>query len=383
MSGAAERHDRVRQSSVPLSMRRRRGDRIRGLFAIGILLLLLSSAASAQPFTINGKLKYGAAPTTPAATPQFFLRDDSSGQQVNASISYSGSTFQIRNLPAGSYTLIVDADENAGNPRLYPGDFDSKTTFDAATAASSGLVVELRRVMHLTSPQDNASTLPAMTDECTRPVVSTAPVVFAWDSIATAVLYDYSIERMSCVTPYQAVGALVRGSTAATSLAEILPPNGPNDIYVFSLWARNAAGVIVGGLITHYGPGAFSWDDRFRVELVADLAVTKTIKHVLWLAPKCTITIRNLGPSAATGVVLTDVSSLSRGSVLGVSAPAGWTCDRRAQTITCRKATFARRESATFVIGLSRDFLGTDTVTVRTSSSDPNPRNNSATAGIP
>lgn len=124
----------------------------------------------------------------------------------------------------------------------------------------------------------------------------------------------------------------------------------------------------------------------------ADLSVTTVPQTSSILAGSNAVftqTVRNLGPSSAGSVVYSQ--SVPAGTTFGaISAPAGWSCTTPAVgatgTITCTKASMALNETASFTTSFltsTETPNGTgllNTVSVSSSTSDPNGSNNSASS---
>ena len=92
-------------------------------------------------------------------------------------------------------------------------------------------------------------------------------------------------------------------------------------------------------------------------------------------------TIRNNGPSAATGVVLTDTVPADL-SFSGYSSPDGIVCDIAGGVVTCQIGTLAPSASVSVMLGLIPNVGSgsvTNTVSVTSDGPDPNPANNTAT----
>jgi uncharacterized repeat protein (TIGR01451 family) len=112
----------------------------------------------------------------------------------------------------------------------------------------------------------------------------------------------------------------------------------------------------------------------------ADLSITKTGTPgtlVQGGTINYSLVVKNAGPSAAAGVVVTD--PLPSGEVLSSADPAGCT---GTTTLTCTIGTLASGKSATITFKVTTTASGkqTNTATVSSPTSDPNTANNSSTA---
>jgi uncharacterized repeat protein (TIGR01451 family) len=121
--------------------------------------------------------------------------------------------------------------------------------------------------------------------------------------------------------------------------------------------------------------------DTDSVTSAADLSITKTDLPDPVVAGNnvtYTLTTTNLGPSDATGVVVTDTLP---GSVTFVSAtPSQGSCSQLAGVVTCPLGALLVGATATIAIVVTTtiDGLITDTAVVSSSTFDPVPANNSA-----
>jgi uncharacterized repeat protein (TIGR01451 family) len=126
------------------------------------------------------------------------------------------------------------------------------------------------------------------------------------------------------------------------------------------------------------------------VNALADVAIVKSLPApnpvVPGLALTWTITVTNNGPSEASAVTTSDtvpaaVTTLSLGG-----ADAG-SCSIAGQVVSCAFGVLANGATRTYTIGgtLAPSFTGslTNTATVSTTTTDPNPGNNSSTSTVP
>jgi hypothetical protein len=215
-----------------------------------------------RTYTVQGRLTYNGAARTPTAPPRFFLRNEDTGQQQNATISYTGGdTFTISGLPSGNFGVEVVSNENPDNPVNFPGDFYSWTTFNSVIASDGGFDVRLTRLIHLKTPFDNASAF-AGPLTCPLALSIVGPTQISWDAIDVSATYSYRIDKMTC--PFTTVQNMVAGSTTGTSATfEPLPTTGPNEYYRLTLSASSAQ--IPVGQIMMIGTNWWGWDVRFRV----------------------------------------------------------------------------------------------------------------------
>jgi len=102
-----------------------------------------------------------------------------------------------------------------------------------------------------------------------------------------------------------------------------------------------------------------------------------------------TVVVRNNGAATASSVVFSEAIPANTTFVSVVPSPvAGWTCSVVAGTLSCSNPSVASGASTTFTViltvgaGTAAGTLITDTATVASSTTDPNPNNNSATSNI-
>jgi len=94
-----------------------------------------------------------------------------------------------------------------------------------------------------------------------------------------------------------------------------------------------------------------------------------------------TLAVGNAGPSAASGLTVTD--TLPTGAVFGGASGAGWACSQAAGTVTCTRATLVVGPAPNITITVTAPASGplSNTAIVSASEGDPAPGNNSDTEG--
>jgi uncharacterized repeat protein (TIGR01451 family) len=123
----------------------------------------------------------------------------------------------------------------------------------------------------------------------------------------------------------------------------------------------------------------------------ADLTITKTANLAsppvaFGGAPVTyTLAVNNNGPTGASSVTVTD--PLPAGSAFVSATGAGWTCGFAAGTVTCTRPTLAVGSAPPITLTITappvtQSSFVSNTATVSSSTSDPNPGNNSSTATI-
>lgn len=115
----------------------------------------------------------------------------------------------------------------------------------------------------------------------------------------------------------------------------------------------------------------------------ADLSIVKTANSATafgGLPFSYTINVSNAGPATAASVSVTDV--LPAGSGFVSATGTGWTCNNVAGTVTCTMPSLAVGAAAPITLTITAPTTPgtlTNTATVSSTSSDPNPANNSST----
>jgi len=217
-----------------------------------------------QTFTVQATLTYNGLSRTPSSTPQFFVRSEDTGLQVLPTITWSGgSTFIMSGLRAGNFGVEVVSDEDLDGRVNYPGDFYSWTTFDSVSGSDGGIIVMLRRLIHLTSPHDNDV---EMTVPLACPATLTAnPTQITWEAIDIPdAVYSYRIDVKDC--PRNVIATPVSETTTGTS-STIFDPLGPSATgqdYELNITATSPQGIPVGLIMTN-APNGWGWDDRWIV----------------------------------------------------------------------------------------------------------------------
>jgi len=215
-------------------------------------------------YTVTGRFKYNGAPRTPTTTPQFFLRNEVTGQQQPATITWGGAdTFTISGIPAGTFGVEAASKETA-SALYFPGGFYSFTTFDSVSASDGGFDVTLTRLIHVTVPADNSTAFAAYA--CPPALSIASPSQFSWDAIEIPATYSYQINKWTCDS---STGQFVTGgSTAGASVTLVSPlaPTAANEYYTITINAYSSASpqIIVGQIMTN-GTNWHGWDLRFTV----------------------------------------------------------------------------------------------------------------------
>ncbi len=218
-----------------------------------------------QP-VIQGRLTFDGRPITDFTTyePTFWFRNEDTGKKQSARVRHENGSFSIYGLPAGNFGVSVNIDANMQNPWSYPGDFRAWKPFTLIKGRNPELVVDMRKIIRMTSPQDNDTAMELWGVECMEKIVFRSPVTFRWESFGANVHYDYQITRMNCLNNYNSAGTVVGNTITNTEVTVELPLSRDNECYGFHLYARKE-GQQIGMLMTH-GASGYGWDYRFRVK---------------------------------------------------------------------------------------------------------------------
>ena len=201
---------------------------------------------------VEGRLVYAGRPLHEATrqAARFWFRDEWSRKEaaVRTELDRAASTFRWV-APIGTY--LVDA---SAGPRLdfAPHEsFSGTATFGVTPGEPRRLEVALQEILHLLQPVDNATTLPASGEW----LVHASPVRFAWEGLAEALLYRYSITPVDGRSLPE-----VSGETPRTQIQAALAPGS----YRFALSAHGPSGLV--GRLKVYGSNYRAWSYAFVVE---------------------------------------------------------------------------------------------------------------------
>lgn len=214
---------------------------------------------------VNGGLFFDGKPlsdlTSAAAVIRIYSQELKQWLTPDYAYDAGSGTFQLKGIAAGSYTGEVRVDADRSNPDQYPGDYKGKLSFNAM-ASRATTTVDMERIMHLTSPEDNGVPLTDWGAVCLNKIEFETPVAIAWEPLGNDVFYSYSIVRTVC-QPFEFKDAVAGDRTTAARVVLDLPPNKDGEFYTLRLEARKNDRP-VGSLMTH-GTNGWGWDYRFRV----------------------------------------------------------------------------------------------------------------------
>ncbi len=170
----------------------------------------------------------------PAVFPQLSFQDEEQGTMPNLDWRVGPSTYEVRRVPIGHYTLTVVLDANPKNPPGLPGDFialvpglevrqDERVRHD----------VTVHQLIRLLMPMDNHDPI---SQSYADPYPShQGPVQFVWDTVPSATAYRYTVskcdERLEQSTP------IIVKSTWLGQCQIELPPSEPHQFYLFDVAA--------------------------------------------------------------------------------------------------------------------------------------------------
>ena len=212
---------------------------------------------------------------------------------------------------------------------------------------------------------------------------------------------DTFTEAIPANTTFFSLAPVPAGWTCTTtgSISCTNPSVAPGSTSTFPVVVTVTAGTAAGTIITDTATVATSTSDTNNNNNSAtvtigvagagqaDLSVTNTASPNPVSAGSnitYTQTVTNGGPASASTVTFTETLPANTTAV-SLSGPAGWTCS--VGTLTCTIATFAvSTANFTFAVTVSTNVTSGSTITqtdsVSSTTSDPNPGNNSASASV-
>ncbi len=194
--------------------------------------------------------------------PHFWFRNEDTGKAISAEAEYKDGMFRFVGLPNGTYGVQTTVDASMNNPSMYPGDYYGWTQFTVRDN-NPRLRIDLKRVIHLSSPENNNVSMPNWTIEPSKmTLLPDGKVKISWDPLGKDVFYDYKISQMG--NAYKFLATAASGTTTETTVIVDLPSNTQDGYYLLTIEARKD-GRQVGLLMTH-GAGGMGWDYRFRVK---------------------------------------------------------------------------------------------------------------------
>jgi hypothetical protein len=215
---------------------------------------------------VKGQLFFDGRPfsdvTAAAALIRLYSRELKQWITPDYAYDAASGTFQLTGIAAGSYSGEVKVDADRSNPDQYPGDYKGRFNFNAVPPSRVVVTVDMERIMHLTSPEDNNVPLADWGAVCSNKIEFETPVAIAWEPLGSDVFYSYSIVRTVC-QPFGFKEAVAGDRTTASRVVLDLPPNKEGEFYTLRFEAQKN-NKTVGSLMTH-GANGWGWDYRFRV----------------------------------------------------------------------------------------------------------------------
>ncbi len=199
----------------------------------------------------------------------FSVYDEDLKMWTRPPADYDNSTGTCLLKISGNARLIdVRASRDSKEP-YRPGDFKGQGRTKAGLVSQQTVTIDMEKVLHLTAPEDNASSLPDTKDVCGNRVEFQAPLRIAWDAMGEGVGYRYAVYRQQC-EPYAVKGTVLEETTTSALVGLDLPPSKDGEYYSLRITAYKN-GKIIGSLMTHggslktQGKNWWGWDYRFRV----------------------------------------------------------------------------------------------------------------------
>lgn len=240
------------------------------LLFVPVILLFVSVFFGCRQQVVTGHLRFEGELIEKLASvvPEFSFNNlDTHQRGIKARFKYHKGRYTIYDLPEGNYNIFVSINANPDNPGDYPGYpgdfFKLQQKVSVLGKSKTKLDIDMEKVIHLTSPQDNGSRMALWGEKGDNRIAFNSPVVFAWDSLGSDVEYHYFLRRMQS-EPFKFLEHIIKNSeTKETSISVELPVSRNNEFYLFHIYATRGQ-YRIGELKTH-GRG-YGNDFRFRVK---------------------------------------------------------------------------------------------------------------------
>ncbi|WP_277057775.1 carboxypeptidase-like regulatory domain-containing protein [Trichlorobacter lovleyi] len=226
-----------------------------------VMACLNGGAARAATPSVTGRLLFDGQLFSAPVQPSFWFRNEITNQVASAQVEVVDGRFTISGLPPGNYGVSVTIDLNQANAPGMPGDFSAWKHFSVNQGMVTNLDIPMTKLIHLTSPVDNANLVKGR--DCDGMNILKSPVKVAWEPVVEHATYDYAIITADCM-PFKYGGVVASGTTNDLSELINLPPNKWNQMYLLKLGARRN-GHYVGSLQIN-GATFYGWDYRFRIK---------------------------------------------------------------------------------------------------------------------
>jgi uncharacterized repeat protein (TIGR01451 family) len=324
---------------------------------------------------------------TQAAGPTFTC---TTGATINCSLasfpSGSSATFTLIAKTASNATGTISNTANVSTTTNETTTVNNSSTATVAVTQSADVSI-VKTGPAVITPNTNVTYTLAVSNAGP----SDAQAITVTDTIpANTTFVSASGSGFSCITP--AVGGTGTVTCTMPSLAAAANATITVVVRSSSTFGGTIANTATVSSTTADPNPANNTSTTSGSQTIADVAITKTSAT----APSgttgaYTITVTNNGPSTASTVTMTDTvpANATFASISQTSGPA-FTCTTPAAgatgTISCSIGTLTAGQSAVFTLvfnGTNQVAQITNTATVTTTTLDPNPANNTATATTP
>jgi len=216
---------------------------------------------SAVPsFTAVAHLKYNGQALKPSTAPDMFAENLDTNTFLDPSqiVWNHDDTVSVLALTDAHYVLEVASRESAP-AKYYPGGFWNQVRFQIADTNLDVDMLETR-LIHVTSPADNATTFAAF---ACPPQLSVTPTQISWEAIDIPnVTYTYYVNQVQCATGSSQL--ITSGSTTSLSVPLTLSSSAAGEYYTIQLYAYSPTQIFVGQIMS-VGTNWYGWDIRFTV----------------------------------------------------------------------------------------------------------------------
>ncbi|MDD5224325.1 MAG: hypothetical protein PHE84_10055 [bacterium] len=183
---------------------------------------------------------------------------------INAALyDDNNAEITLKNTPYGKYQVSVKIRSAKPNALMIPGNYFDEFSFDENNLNP---LITLKKVIHLTKPEDTNRPLENFEDVCHNQRVFKNPVYFNWEPIGKNlgnIHYEYQIIRLNCSRLYQNIAQ--EGRTDQTALTLNLIPNLKNEFYLLKIYAKEDNGKMIGTVGVPGSSGRFWTSYQFRV----------------------------------------------------------------------------------------------------------------------
>ena len=223
---------------------------------------------------VHGIVRYTGQPIInyTSVPPRFWVRDENQGDAFETEGYYDPKTAEyLYTLPAG--TFGISANVVLGERYPSPGDYTSFTTVSVEEGqANCPQDIELKQIIHLTSPFDN--TLPwdsgfVRKNSWDTPILEDGKVFFSWDAIPEASTYLLTVTEVQYNPAKNILWENIQTHfdvmVTDTQIEIELPTNPDDHFYSARLYAKDSVGNIIGQVMISLKSGGYGWDVRFRV----------------------------------------------------------------------------------------------------------------------